>query len=355
MTLRKALAKSLNVATIKVAEMVGYGTVVNLAHRAGISEDVKATPAMAIGSYDATPLEMAGAYTIFANKGVQRAAFAALAGQRTERQGAARQKPKTKAVLDPRVAYLMVSMLEEVMRTGTAAGVRSRGFTVPAAGKTGTSHDGWFAGFTSDLLCIVWVGFDDNRELNIEGAHSALPVWTEFMKRAVALRSIRTQRRSQRRTAWSRSRSIRNRACPRTRSVPSRKRKFSSRELNLWERARCMARRAIRPRFPAGKFRQPKIRISSRARRRRRLSRDVRRRIPRIHHGKRNRSPIAFNAGTESTFGNREKEGHFRAAQRCVQMRKNKEAALWFPRQIPDYSSRVHRSGIRTPRALRYS
>ena len=98
------------------------------------------------------------------------------------------QKPVTKTVLDPRVDYLVVNMLEEVMRTGTAAGVRARGFTAPAAGKTGTSHDGWFAGFTSDLLCIVWVGFDDNRELDIEGAHSALPIWTEFMKRAVQLR-----------------------------------------------------------------------------------------------------------------------------------------------------------------------
>jgi len=91
-------------------------------------------------------------------------------------------------VLDPRVNYLLVNMLEEVMRSGTAASVRARGFSAPAAGKTGTSHDGWFAGFTSNLLCIVWVGFDDNRELDIEGAHSALPVWVEFMKRAVALR-----------------------------------------------------------------------------------------------------------------------------------------------------------------------
>jgi penicillin-binding protein 1B len=98
------------------------------------------------------------------------------------------QKPETKPVLDPRVAYLMVSMLEEVMRTGTAAGVRSRGFVLPAAGKTGTSHDGWFAGFTSNLLCIVWVGFDDNRQLDEEGAHSALPIWTEFMKRATGFR-----------------------------------------------------------------------------------------------------------------------------------------------------------------------
>ena len=94
-------------------------------------------------------------------------------------------RPETHVALDPRVAYLMVNMLEEVMRTGTAAGARSRGFTVPAAGKTGTSHDGWFAGFTSSLLCVVWVGFDDNRELGLEGAKSALPVWTEFMKRAL--------------------------------------------------------------------------------------------------------------------------------------------------------------------------
>jgi penicillin-binding protein 1B len=187
-TLRTALAKSLNVATIKVAEMVGYDKVVNLAHRAGISEDVKATPAMAIGSYDATPLEMAGAYTVFANKGVHvQPTFVSLVKQPNGKV-LLDQQPDTKPILDPRVDYLMVSMLEEVMRTGTAAGVRARGFTPPAAGKTGTSHDGWFAGFTSNLLCIVWVGFDDNRELDIEGAKSALPIWTEFMKRAVTLR-----------------------------------------------------------------------------------------------------------------------------------------------------------------------
>ena len=85
----------------------------------------------------------------------------------------------------------MVSMLEEVLRSGTAAGVRARGFAVPAAGKTGTSHDGWFAGFTSQLLCIVWVGFDDNSELGLEGAHSALPIWTQFMKQALAYRTYR--------------------------------------------------------------------------------------------------------------------------------------------------------------------
>lgn len=187
-TLRRALAKSLNIATIKVAEMVGYSTVVSLAHKAGISEDVKATPAMAIGSYVATPLEMAGAFTMFANQGVKVTPTLVSLIRESNGKVLLDQKPQTKQVLDPRVNYLMVSMMEEVMRSGTAAGVRSRGFTVPAAGKTGTSHDGWFAGFTSDLLCIVWVGFDDNRELNVEGAHSALPIWTEFMKRALTWR-----------------------------------------------------------------------------------------------------------------------------------------------------------------------
>jgi penicillin-binding protein 1B len=78
----------------------------------------------------------------------------------------------------------MVDMLQEVMRSGTAAGVRARGFRLPAAGKTGTSRDGWFAGFTSQLLCVVWVGFDDYSDLGLEGARSALPIWTEFMTEA---------------------------------------------------------------------------------------------------------------------------------------------------------------------------
>ncbi len=187
-TYRHALAQSINIAAIKVAELVGFDKVVDLAHRAGINEEVKATPAMAIGSYVATPLEMAGAYTVFANGGVRvQPSFLSLVKDPAGRV-MLDQKPEKKVVLDPRVNAELVDMLQEVMRSGTAAGVRGRGFVAPAAGKTGTSHDGWFAGFTSDLLCIVWVGFDDYRELNIEGAHSALPVWAEFMKRAITLR-----------------------------------------------------------------------------------------------------------------------------------------------------------------------
>jgi len=95
-----------------------------------------------------------------------------------------RSSEVSRQVLDPRVSYLMVNLLESVVNNGTGAGARSRGFTLPAAGKTGTSHDGWFAGFTSNLLAIAWVGYDDDRELKLPGADSALPIWTEFMKLA---------------------------------------------------------------------------------------------------------------------------------------------------------------------------
>jgi penicillin-binding protein 1B len=183
-TVRQALAKSLNIPTVKLAELAGYRNVVELARRAGMNVDIRPTPSVALGAYEVTPIEVAGAYTTFTNRGV--AAKPTWISMIRSHRGAPifESHPERKAVLDPRVNYLMISLLEEVMRSGTAAGVRSRGFTLPAAGKTGTSRDGWFAGFTSKLICVVWVGFDDNKELGLEGAKSALPIWTEFMKRA---------------------------------------------------------------------------------------------------------------------------------------------------------------------------
>jgi penicillin-binding protein 1B len=194
-TLRKALAHSLNVATVKVGEMVGFDTVVDLAKKAGLNYNIQPTPAVALGSYEVTPMEMAGAYTMFANQGVYvKPNFVSMVRAQSGR-AIYNNKKEERTVLDPRVAYLITNLMEEVMRSGTAASVRSLGFGVPAAGKTGTSdHDGWFAGYTSELLCIVWVGFDDNRELDLEGAHSALPIWTEFMKRALQYHAYRDAR-----------------------------------------------------------------------------------------------------------------------------------------------------------------
>ncbi|MGP8142481.1 MAG: penicillin-binding protein 1A, partial [Terriglobales bacterium] len=184
--LRYALNLSMNNATVKVAEEVGYDKVVDLARAAGITS-VKATPAMAIGAYDATPVDMTAAYTSFANGGVRLSPVFVNSVRNSKGDVILNFATEKKQVLDPRIAFVMTRMLEEVMNYGTAAGVRARGFTAPAAGKTGTSHDGWFAGYTSNLLCIVWVGFDDYSDIRLEGAHSAAPIWAEFMKQAIAL------------------------------------------------------------------------------------------------------------------------------------------------------------------------
>jgi penicillin-binding protein 1B len=184
-TLRYALALSLNNATVKVAEEVGYDKVADLAKAAGIVS-VKATPAMALGAYDATPVDMTAAYTTFANGGL-RLSPVFVNSVRNNAGDVVMNFGTTKAqVLDPRIAFVMTNMLEGVINFGTAYAVRTRGFTAPAAGKTGTSHDGWFAGYTSNLLCIVWVGYDDYSDIRLSGAQTAAPIWADFMKKAVA-------------------------------------------------------------------------------------------------------------------------------------------------------------------------
>ncbi len=185
-TARYALAMSLNNATVKLAEEVGYDKVAELAKAAGISS-VKATPAMALGAYDATPLDMAAAYTAFANSGVRISPTMINSVRSANGDIIMDFKPEQRQVLDPRIAYVMTDMMESVLNFGTAFEVRQRGFTSPAAGKTGTSHDGWFAGYTSNLLCIVWVGYDDYSDIRLSGAQTAAPIWAEFMKKAVAL------------------------------------------------------------------------------------------------------------------------------------------------------------------------
>jgi penicillin-binding protein 1B len=183
-SLRYALAHSLNVPAVKLAETVGYDQVARVARAAGLNLNIQPTPSIALGSYEVTPLEMAGAYTIFVNSGNRLKTGYIRSIRDRQSTSVFEWKPERKPAIDARVAYLMENMMEEVLRSGTGAGVRDRGFSLPAAGKTGTSHDGWFAGFTSKLICVVWVGFDDNRDIKLEGARSALPIWTEFMKRA---------------------------------------------------------------------------------------------------------------------------------------------------------------------------
>ena len=199
-TARYALMRSDNNATISLAGMVGFDQVAALARDAGI-KSARGTPSVAIGSYAATPLDIAGAYTVFANGGVHLDPWM-LGSVRTPTGDVMTDyTPTARQVLDPRVAYLTTNMMEAVLQgngsdgcrigdrdlCGTGAGVRNMGFLAPAAGKTGTDHDAWFAGFTSNLICIVWVGNDDYTDIKLEGAEAAAPIWAAFMKKAVEL------------------------------------------------------------------------------------------------------------------------------------------------------------------------
>jgi len=185
-TAATALAHSLNIATIALAQQIGYGNVAALARSAGIV-NARGTPSMAIGAYDAEPLDIAGAYTVFANNGVHLTPWMLASVRNSNGDIVSDFSPEAKQVLDPRAAYLTQSLMEGVINYGTGASVRSQGFTAPAAGKTGTEHDAWFAGYTSNLLCVVWIGNDDYTDIKIEGAHAAAPIWAGFMKRAIQL------------------------------------------------------------------------------------------------------------------------------------------------------------------------
>ena len=192
-TLREALTFSYNVASVKVAEMIGYDHVVSMARQVGLDPNIQATPAMALGSYDMTPMEEAAGYTVFADGGIRAEPMFLRSVENGDGTVLERNDPRTHQAMDPRVAYLVTSILEDVIDHGTGYTVRARGFTQPAAGKTGTSpRDAWFAGYTSNLECIVWVGFDDNRDLGLSGSNSAAPIWGEFMKRAALLPAYRT-------------------------------------------------------------------------------------------------------------------------------------------------------------------
>ncbi len=181
-----ALAHSLNNATISLGSEVGFDNIASLGRQAGIKR-AQGTPSVAIGSYGATPLDMAGAYTVFANAGVYIAPWM-LASVRTPTGDVINDfTPTSKQVIDPRVAYLTTNLMEGVMNFGYGYEARKRGFMDPAAGKTGTDNDAWFAGFTTNLICIVWLGNDDYTDVKLSGASAAAPVWADFMKRAVKL------------------------------------------------------------------------------------------------------------------------------------------------------------------------
>jgi penicillin-binding protein 1B len=191
-TFRRALAHSRNVATIRVAEAAGYGNVAALWKRLGVGTPPKAYPSIALGVFEATPYEVASAYTIFPNLGVERPLLPILRVQRGASDVTVRPHRGPKQVARPDTTFLVTNMMRGVLDEGTGAGARAAGFTLDAAGKTGTTNDlrdAWFVGFTPELLTVVWVGFDDNQPLGLSGSQAALPIWTQFMTRALAGRS----------------------------------------------------------------------------------------------------------------------------------------------------------------------
>jgi penicillin-binding protein 1B len=187
MTARRALALSRNVVAVKVAEMAGYDTVAGLWRRIDVGTPARPFPSIALGVFEASPLEMATAFTIFPNGGLlrplQSIQYLDIDGKKSEPKTAAARQ-----ITRPDTTYLVTSMMRSVINEGTGAGVRAN-FSLDAAGKTGTTNDlrdAWFIGFTPELLTVVWVGYDDNQILGLSGSQAAVPIWSTFMRGALS-------------------------------------------------------------------------------------------------------------------------------------------------------------------------
>jgi penicillin-binding protein 1B len=191
-TYRRALAHSRNLGTIHVAEQAGYDHIAGLWKSLGVGNPPKAYPSITLGVFEATPFEIATAYTVFPNGGVIRPLRNLLRVVKGAHDVTKKGAVDARRVARADTTFLVTNMMRSVLNEGTAASARANGFALDAAGKTGTTNDlrdAWFAGFTPDLLTVVWVGFDDNQPVGLSGAQAALPIWTHFMKTATAGRS----------------------------------------------------------------------------------------------------------------------------------------------------------------------
>ena len=186
-TAADALAHSLNIATIALAQKVGYENVATLARTAGIVA-ARATPSVAIGTYSATPIDMAGAYTVFANGGVHLAPWMLSSVRNPAGDIVADFTPGRQAGARPphRLPHPNpYAGRDRARHRGHRA--RCTASSPPPRARTGTSHDAWFAGYSSNLLCIIWIGNDDYTDVKLQGALAAAPMWADFMQRAIRL------------------------------------------------------------------------------------------------------------------------------------------------------------------------
>jgi penicillin-binding protein 1B len=184
---RTAFEKSYNVAAARLAQQLGIERVREMAQRLGISGPLPKVPSLALGAADVTPLELARAYATFASGGIRPRLRTFEDVIDAEGETLARQPQSFERVLDAGTAFLMTSLLEGVVDRGTAEGIRAAGVSGPVAGKTGTSNDerdAWFAGYTPELVVVLWVGFDEPRSLGQAAARIAVPIWARFVKEA---------------------------------------------------------------------------------------------------------------------------------------------------------------------------
>jgi penicillin-binding protein 1B len=187
-TVRRALEGSLNTATVRLAQAVGLGTVVQTARSLGVEGDLKPVPALALGVFETTPLDLARAYVPLANGGLAPSGGAIETVSDDGGRAIWSASRETRPVIGAPEAFLMTSLLEGVVNSGTGASARALGVPGAVAGKTGTTNDGrdaWFVGYSSNLLALVWVGFDDGTPAGLSGAEGALPIWSEFMRQAL--------------------------------------------------------------------------------------------------------------------------------------------------------------------------
>ncbi|MBN2411058.1 PBP1A family penicillin-binding protein [candidate division KSB1 bacterium] len=192
-TLKWALAHSINIIAAKLIDKIKPETTIEYAQKTGIVSQLEPHLSLSLGAAGVSPLEMASAYSTIADGGIERDPFYLYKLVMNEKNFD-EYEFKSKQVIDPQTCYILIDMLKGVVDQGTAVNVRSMGFYRPCAGKTGTTNDhrdAWFIGFTPDIVAAVWVGFDDNRPMmtrwrtGVTGSMAAVPIWTEFMKRAL--------------------------------------------------------------------------------------------------------------------------------------------------------------------------
>jgi penicillin-binding protein 1B len=187
-TLEFALAESLNAATARLAQTIGLDRVREMAAKFGFTK-LPPYPSMVLGGIEVSPMQLAHMYAILATEGLEVPPYAVSAVVDRDDDVVEGHKRKVERVLSPELAYAIDFMLAQVINHGTGTGAREGGLLRPAAGKTGTtndSRDAWFAGFTPNLLAVVWTGFDREGGLGLTGAEASLPAWTKFMLAATA-------------------------------------------------------------------------------------------------------------------------------------------------------------------------